>query len=227
MTSLEKSISVDVEEGGARVSGLFLRPENSRSLLVFGHGAGAGMKHPFMTEIAHGLAERGVATLRYQFPYIEAGRKRPDPKPVLLATVRAAVSRAKDLDKKLPLFVGGKSMGGRMSSMAMAQNPISGVKGIVFFGFPLHPPGMPSVDRAAHLADVKVPMLFLQGTRDKLADLTLLKPVIKTLGKRAHLHIIEGGEHSFHLPKSQGKTDAAVLDDLSETAVQWMSLIVH
>ncbi len=222
MSGHERKITVEVPEANTRVRGLYLQPENARLLFVFGHGAGAGMTHPFMTAIAIGLAKHGVATLRYQFPYMESGRKGPDPKPVLLSTIRAAVSHAGNLGNKIPLFIGGKSMGGRMSSMAMAQDPMPGVQGIVFLGFPLHPPGVPSDDRGAHLAEVTVPMLFLQGTRDKLADLRLLKPVIKKLGELANLHIIEGGDHSFHLPKSQGKSDADVLGELSEIAAQWM-----
>ena len=173
------------------VSGLLQSPRSAEALLVLAHGAGAGMKHPFMAAMASGLADRGVATLRYQFSYMERGSKRPDPPQLAQAAVRAAVAAAAQAQPELPLFAGGKSFGGRMSSQAQAKTPLNGVRGLVFIGFPLHPAGKPSQDRAKHLGDVKVPMLFLQGTRDALAELPLLKPVCKSLGKRATLKLLD------------------------------------
>lgn len=222
----ERETQFSVKGTATRVSGLFMSPANAECVLVFGHGAGAGMKHPFMSAISGGLERLRVATFRYQFPYLESGAKRPDPKPLLLSTVRAAVAQAQDLGNGLPLFLGGKSMGGRMSSIAMAEDPIREILGIVFFGFPLHPPGVPSDSRAEHLSLIDVPMLFLQGTRDKLADLKLLKPVVKKLGTLATIHIIEGADHSFHVPKSSGKSDADVCDNLSEATSSWMSRVM-
>ncbi len=184
------------------------------------------MRHPFMEAIARQLAENGIATFRYQFPYMEQGSKRPDLKPVLLGTVRSAVEAAVKAANGLPLLAGGKSMGGRMTSMAAAEDALPGVRGLIFFGFPLHPAGMPSADRAKHLSDVNAPMLFLQGTRDTLADLKLLKPVCTKLGKRATLHVIEGGDHSFHVLKSSGRTDAQVLDELVLTTKSWASKLL-
>src|SRR5215471_833317 len=187
------------------VSALLIRPDNARACFVFAHGAGAGMTHPSMEAVAHGLAARGIATLRYQFPYMEKGGKRPDPPALAQATVRAAVAEAAKACAGLPLIAGGKSFGGRMTSQAQAKAPLDGVKGLAFFGFPLHAAGKPSADRAAHLAEVKIPMLFLQGTRDALADLSLLKPVVKGLGRKAKLHVAEGADHSFHVLKSSGR----------------------
>jgi predicted alpha/beta-hydrolase family hydrolase len=184
--------------------------------LVLAHGAGAGMTHAFMEALADALAGSGVATLRYQFPYTEAGSRRPDPRPVLLETVRAAVAAGAEHAGGLPLLAGGKSMGGRMTSLAAAERPLEGVRGIVFVGFPLHPDGKPGTERAAHLADVALPLLFLQGTRDRLADLTLLRPVCADLGPRATLHVVPGADHSFRLPKSAGRRDADVHRELAE-----------
>jgi hypothetical protein len=183
------------------------------------------MSHPFMEKLAGELADRGVATLRYQFPYIEERRRVPDPPAVLMATVVAAVRRAAEAAPGLPLFAGGKSMGGRMTSQAAAHNPLDGVRGLVFFGFPLHPPGRPGTKRADHLAKVTIPMLFLQGTRDALADLTLLRPVCAKLGSRATLHVVETADHSFHVLKSSGRTDEQVLRELAETAASWAEAI--
>lgn len=207
-------------DAARRVSALLEVPDNASACLVLAHGAGAGMTHPFMADVARGLAERRIATLRYQFPYMEQGSKRPDTPAVAQATVRAAVAAAARRLPALPLFAGGKSFGGRMSSQAQAAQPLPGVKGVVFFGFPLHAPGKPSDARAQHLADVKVPMLFLQGTRDDLADLALLRPVVQRLGARAALETFEDADHSFHVRARSGRTDdqvrAAMLDVVSE-----------
>lgn len=203
------------------VSALLLLPAKARACYVFAHGAGAGMRHASMEAIAAGLAERGIATLRYQFPYMEKGSKRPDPPPVAHAAVRAAVAAAAAQCAGLPLIAGGKSFGGRMTSQTQAKAPLDGVKGLAFFGFPLHPAGKPSADRAAHLSDVKIPMLFLQGTRDALADVSLLKPVVKRLGKRAMLHLSEAADHSFHVPKASGRNDREVLAEILDAFVAW------
>jgi predicted alpha/beta-hydrolase family hydrolase len=208
-------------EGGGQVSALLLRPEKAKWLLVLGHGAGAGMHHPFMSNLANALAGVGVATLRYQFPYMEERRKVPDAPAVLTATVAAAVWAAAKAAPGLPLFAGGKSMGGRMTSQAAAQQPLEGVRGLTFFGFPLHPPNRPGAKRAEHLAKVNVPMLFLQGTRDTLADLKLLKPICAKLGERAALHIIETADHSFHVLKKSGRTDEEVLRELAVATAAW------
>lgn len=205
------------------VSALLLRPDAARWLLVLGHGAGAGMRHSFMESIAERLADRGIATFRYQFPYMEQGSPRPDPPPVLMATVRSAVAAAAAAAGDLPLLAGGKSLGGRMASMAAAEKPLPGVRGLVFFGFPLHAAGKPGVDRGEHLASVPVPMLFLQGTRDRLAELPLLRPLLSRLGDRAQLYVVNDADHSFHLPKRSGKTDQAVLEELAQAAGEWAS----
>ncbi len=203
------------------VSALLVRPGDARSLLVLAHGAGAGMRHAFMEAIVERLAAIGVATFRYQFPYMERGGRRPSPRPVLLATVRSAASAASECAPDLPLLAGGKSMGGRMTSLAASQAPLLGLRGIVFFGFPLHAGGKPSTERAEHLKRVAAPMLFLQGTRDSLADLDLLRPVCTGLGERATLKVIEGGDHSFHVLKRSGRTDAEVLDELAGSLDSW------
>src|SRR5215471_13625483 len=207
--------------GNGEVSALLVRPPTARWLLVLGHGAGAGMTHPFLESLAKELAEAGVVTLRYQFPYIEERRRVPDKPEVLISTVAAAIDRARETAPELPLLAGGKSMGGRMTSQASAQGLLEPVKGLVFFGFPLHPPNRPGTMRAEHLAKVNVPMLFLQGTRDTLADLTLLGPICEKLGSRATLHVIPEGDHSFHVLKKAGKTDAEVIKELAETTATW------
>lgn len=207
------------------VSGLLLLPDDAEWLYVFAHGAGAGMRHPFMERMSAALAAHKIGTFRYQFPYLERGTKLPDPKPILLATVRSAVAAASEKASRLPLIAGGKSMGGRMTSMAAAHEPLQEVKGIAFVGFPLHPPGKPEIERAVHLSNVSVPMLFLQGTRDALADLELLKPACKKLGKKATLHVVEGADHSFHMLKSSGRTDAGVMEELAVTMACWASKI--
>ncbi len=203
------------------VSALFLRPAAARWNLVLGHGAGAGMRHHFMEDAAAALAARGIATFRYQFPYAEKKTSRPDPQPVLLATVRSAAAAARAAAGDLPLLAGGKSMGGRMTSLAAADEGLPGVRGLVFFGFPLHPAGAPGTARAEHLTRVTIPMLFLQGTRDKLAGLDLLRPAIERLGARATLHVVEAGDHSFEVPKRSGRTQTEVLDELAETVAAW------
>lgn len=201
------------------VSALLLWPKDARACYVLAHGAGAGMRHASMEAIAAGLAERGIATLRYQFPYMEKGSKRPDPPALAHATVRAAVAEAAKVCAGLPLIAGGKSFGGRMTSQAQAMAPLDGVKGIAFFGFPLHPAGKPSADRAKHLADVKIPMLFLQGTRDALVDMSLLRIVVKDVG--ATLHLAEGADHSFHVLRSSGRDDREVLAGMLDAFVAW------
>jgi uncharacterized protein len=203
------------------VSALLSWPAKARRLLVLAHGAGAGMRHPFMEMLAGEFAGVGVATLRYQFPYMEERRRVPDAPAVLTATVVAAVRAAAEAAPDLPLLAGGKSMGGRMTSQAAAQHGLGTVRGLVFFGFPLHPPNRPGTKRADHLAKVAIPMLFLQGTRDTFADLKLLRPVCAKLGSRATLHVVETADHSFHVLKSSGRNDAEVLRELAERAVSW------
>lgn len=218
-----KLTSFELEKKSINLSALLLKPRNASSLFVFAHGAGADMRHAFMETMSQELASVGVATLRYQFSYTEKGLKRPDPKPLLLATVRSAVAFANDLCEGLPLFAGGKSMGGRMTSLAASEDPLPAVRGIVFLGFPLHPAGEPSTERAEHLFSVKRPMLFLQGTKDSLADLTLLKPICKKLGKNSTLHTVADADHSFHVPKRSGKSDADVLRELASRVSIWIS----
>ena len=219
--SAARNVTIDLGSGGS-VSGLWLRPAKPRACLVLAHGAGAGMAHRSMTAIAEGLAGRGVATLRYQFPYMEKGSRRPDQPAIAHAAVRAACRRAATLAGEMSLFAGGKSFGGRMTSQAQAREPLTGVRGLVFFGFPLHPAGKPSVERADHLAEVGVPMLFLQGTRDALAELELLQPVVARLGKRAKLVLASDADHSFHVPAKTGRKDPEVLADLLREAADWM-----
>src|SRR5437667_5683051 len=208
------------------VSGLLLRPKDARLLYVLAHGAGAGMRHPFLESISQRLAEQGIATLRYQFPYMERRSRRPDPPAVAAATVRAAVAEAARIAPGLPLIAGGKSFGGRMTSTAQAETPLPGVRGLVFLGFPLHPPGRPADKRAEHLAQVRIPMLFLQGDRDEFADLKLLGPVIKQLGERATLHLVAGGDHSFHVLKRSGRTDGDVMGELVQAMVDWTGRLI-
>src|SRR5213080_1806241 len=219
-------VAITVADGEATVSGLLLRPPGASQLYVLAHGAGAGMRHPFLETIARALAELDVATLRYQFPYMERRASRPDPPAVAAAAVRAAVAEAARLAPGLLLVAGGKSFGGRMTSTAQAEEPLPGVRGLVFLGFPLHPPGRPGDARADHLAEVQIPMLFLQGTRDDFADLTLLKPLIKRLGQRATLHLVEGGDHSFHVLKRSGRTDADVMGEIADAIAEWSATTV-
>ena len=215
----ERRIRVSAD---AEVSALLRMPASARALYVLAHGAGAGMRHPFMEAIATRLAARGIGTLRYQFLYTEQGRRRIDPEPVLLDTVRAAVAEGRVIAGGLPLLAGGKSMGGRMTSRAAAAEPLEGIAGIVFLGFPLHPADRPGISRAEHLSRVTVPMLFLQGTRDELADLALLRQVLEPLGERATLRVIEHADHAFHVLKRSGRTDDQVLDELADATSRWV-----
>lgn len=211
-----------IESGSAgRVSGLLIRPPEVRACFVFAHGAGAGMTHPFMETFAAGLDARGIATLRYQFPHMEKGSKRPDPPAVAQAAVRAAVVEAGKCVPGLALIAGGKSFGGRMTSQAQANAPLPGVRGLAFLGFPLHPAGKPASDRALHLADIRIPMLFLQGTRDSLAEAKLLGPVVADLGASASLHSVEGADHSFHVLARSGRSDREVMNDILDTFAAW------
>ena len=213
-------IRIQVESGG-EVSALLMRPAKAQWLLILAHGAGAGMHHPFMQKLAGELASVNIATLRFQFPYMEQKRRVPDAPAVLVATVLAATRAASDAAPGLLLLAGGKSMGGRMASQAAAQQLLAGVGGLVFFGFPLHPPNKPGTKRADHLPKVPMPMLFLQGTRDTLADLKLLRPVCAKLGKRALLHVVESADHSFHVLKRSGTNDDAVLRELAQKVASW------
>jgi predicted alpha/beta-hydrolase family hydrolase len=210
----------------APVSALLIEPPQARACYVFAHGAGAGMAHASMETIATGLAGRGIATLRYQFPYMEKGSKRPDSPAVAHAAVRAAVSEAARSCPKLPLIAGGKSFGGRMTSQAQAIDALPGVCGLAFFGFPLHPAGKPSSDRAKHLADIRIPMLFLQGTRDALAELDLLEPVVKRLGKPATLHLVKEADHSFHVLARSGRNDREVMAEVLDAFAAWVDTIL-
>lgn len=219
-----EKLEIDVAKAGA-VSALLTRPAGAQTCFVFAHGAGAGMAHPFMATVAQGLGERGVATLRYQFPYMEKSSKRPDAPAVAHAAVRAAVAEAAKRCAGLRLIAGGKSFGGRMTSQAQAISPLPGVDGLAFFGFPVHPAGIPSSVRAKHLADVDVPMLFLQGTRDTLAEMALLEPVIKGLGPLASLHPVEGADHSFHVLARSGRNDREVMNEILDACVAWAAAI--
>ena len=222
-----RKLSIETGPAG-HVSALLLRPRDARACFVFAHGAGAGMTHPFMETVAGGLAERAIATLRYQFPYMEKGSKRPDSPGIADAAVRAAVIEAARSCPGLPLIAGGKSFGARMTSQAQASAPLTGVHGLAFLGFPLHAAGKPSTDRAAHLSDVEIPMLFLQGTRDTLAELKLLEPVVKRLGKRAALHVVEGGDHSFHVLARSGRKDAGVMTEILDAMAAWIDgIAIH
>jgi len=205
-----------------RVSGLLQVPQEAGACYVLAHGAGAGMAHPFMASIADGLAEHRIATLRYQFPYMEQGSKRPDAPKLAHATVRAAVMEASRLVPELALFAGGKSFGSRMTSQAQALAPLPGVQGLVFLGFPLHPAGQPSEERAKHLFDVQVPMLFLQGTRDDFANLELLEPLCKQLGAYASLKLFQDADHSFHVPARTGRKDSEVRIELLNALAEWI-----
>ena len=222
----ERPLRIFVGERVGEVAAVLVRPAESRQLLVLAHGAGAGMRHPFMEALARRLAERGTATLRFQFPYMEAARRRPDPPQVLRRTVRAAVVAGRASAPALPLFAGGKSRGGRMTSQAAARGLLPQVEGLVFFGFPLHPAGRPSRDRAGHLRDVDAPALFLQGTRDALADLDLVRSVCTRLGPRATLHVVEGGDHSFQVLKRSGRTADEVLDEVADVVTRWSGSLV-
>lgn len=222
MTELE----LELGSPGGRVSAMLQRPPDAWLLYVLAHGAGAGMRHRFLESMAAALDARGVATLRYQFPYVEAGRKRPDPPELAEATVQAAVKEAAAAAPGLPLIAGGKSFGGRMTSGAAARGLLPGVRGLAFLGFPLHPPGRPGTQRAEHLGGLELPMLFLQGTRDQFAQLDRLTAVCHRLGTRATLHLIDGGDHSFSVPKRLGRGGREVYDELADALVQWARSIV-
>ncbi len=217
------SRSLSLTVGATTVSALWDSPAEATAVLVLAHGAGAGMRHQFLETVAGRLNHRGVGTLRFQFPYMEVGRRRPDPPVLAVRAVVAAVEAATRLSLGLPVYAGGKSFGGRMTSTAAAEGRIDAVRGVVFLGFPLHPPGKPGCARAVHLSSVAAPMLFVQGTRDRLADLTLIRRVASELGPRAHVHVVEGGDHSFAVPKRLGRTEADVLDDVASAVQHWMT----
>jgi uncharacterized protein len=223
---MAEPLEIEVGDRIGSVSGLLLRPADAWLLYVLAHGAGAGMRHRFMETVAEALALRGVASLRYQFPFTQAGGRRPDPPGVLEATVRAVVAAARTAAPTLPLVAGGKSLGGRMTSNAQARRPLAEVAALVFLGFPLHPPKQPGVSRADHLDRVELPMLFLQGTRDELAHLDLLQPVCQRLGDRATLHVVEGGDHGFDVLKRSGRTETEVMDELATTVADWCRIRV-
>jgi uncharacterized protein len=218
-------IKITVEDG-IDVSGLLQAPPRARACFVLAHGAGAGMAHPFMAAVARELAQRGIASLRYQFPYMEQGGKRPDPPKRAHAAVRAAVAAAARTLPRLPLFAGGKSFGGRMTSQAQAAAPLPRVRGLAFLGFPLHPAGRPSRDRGEHLFDVAIPMLFLQGTRDALAELPQIEPLCRALGARADLRLFQGADHSFHVPARSGRTDSEVRGEMLDALAAWIDGLI-
>jgi uncharacterized protein len=219
-------MQIQVNES-SRVSALWQAPAQALACYVFAHGAGAGMAHPFMQSMADELGARGIASLRYQFPYVERGSRRPDPPELCHATVRAAVLKAAELAPTLPCFAGGKSFGGRMTSQAQATSPLPGVRGLIFLGFPLHPAGRPSDARGQHLSEVRIPMLFLQGTRDDLADLTLLEPLIERLGSRATLRLFQDANHSYHARASAGVTDAEIRAQLAQQLADWVRSVLE
>lgn len=219
-------VTIRVDDG-QRVSGLLLTPPQARACYVLAHGAGAGMGHPFMASVAEGLAHRSIATLRYQFPYMERGSKRPDAPTLAHAAVRSAVAEMSQLAPDLAVIAGGKSFGGRMTSQAQAASPLPGVQGIAFLGFPLHPAGRPSHERGQHLFDVQIPMLFMQGTRDELADLQLLKRLITQLGARATLKLFPDADHSFHVPARTGQKDADVRVEMLDVLANWIDMVLN
>jgi hypothetical protein len=222
--SSPQQLTIEAGKAGA-VSALLVRPDAPRACFVFAHGAGAGMKHSFMEAFANGLGERSIASLRYQFPYVEKGSKRPDPPAVAQATVRAAAAKAAQIFPDLSLIAGGKSFGGRLTSQAQAAAPLPGVRGLAFVGFPLHPAGKPSTDRADHLAKVNIPMLFLQGSRDTLAEVALIEPVVQRLGPRAMLHLVDGADHSFHVLARSGRNDREALGEILDAFVNWAGAV--
>ena len=221
-----KPVTITVDDAH-RVSGLLQAPPKARACYVLAHGAGAGMGHPFMASVAEGLAERGVATLRYQFPYMERGSKRPDAPKLAHAAVRAAIAEISRLAPDLALIAGGKSFGGRMTSQAQAASPLPGVRGIAFLGFPLHPPGRPSDERGKHLFNVQIPMLFMQGARDEFADLQLLQPFVQQLGARATLKLFPEADHSFHVPAGMRRKDADVRAEMLDVLAGWIDTLVN
>ena len=221
-TDLQVNISSDI----GQVSALLMLPPDAWLLCILAHGAGAGMRHRFLESVSAALADRGIGTLRYQFPYMEAGGRRPDPPRVLQATVRAAAAKAAEMASGLPLIAGGKSLGGRMTSAAAAATPLPGVRGLVFLGFPLHPPGQPGTSRADHLDRVDIPMLFIQGTRDEFARLDLITDVTEELEPNATLHMVDDGDHSFGVLKRSGRAPAEVLSEITEAIEQWSRAVV-
>jgi predicted alpha/beta-hydrolase family hydrolase len=219
-----QKLTIEIAEMAA-VSALLSEPPQARACFVLAHGAGAGMTHPFMETVATGLGERGIATLRYQFLYMERGSRRPDSPATAHAAVRAAVAEAARCCPGLPLIAGGKSFGGRMTSQAQAIEPLAGVRGLAFLGFPLHPAGKPSSERAKHLSDIHIPMLFMQGSRDKLAELALLEPVIEKLGPSASLYLVPEADHSFHVPARSGRHDREVMNEILDKFAAWTDAI--
>jgi predicted alpha/beta-hydrolase family hydrolase len=217
-----QALQLGIPVGEERVSGLLLRPDNAVALYLFAHGAAVGMNHPTMVANAEGLAERGIATLRYQFPYMEKGGRRPDPPRIAQAAVRAAVDAVVQFAADLPLFAGGRSYGGRMTSQAQATAPLPRVRGLVFLGFPLHPPGAPGFSRAAHLERVHIPMLFVSGDRDALADVNLLRSMVDDLGERATLHLVRGGDHGLRVLVKSGRTNEEAQAEALDTVAEWM-----
>lgn len=215
------------EADGETVSALWLCPPEAKAALVLAHGAGVGMRHRFMADVASGLADRSIATFRFQFPYMEAGRKRPDPPAKAVAAIRAAIEAARPVADGLPLLAGGKSFGGRMTSTAESEGHLEGVEGIVFFGFPLHAPGKPGLDRADHLAAIELPMLFLQGTRDRLAEIGLIEELCGRLGSHARLEIYPEADHSFHVPKSSGRSDTEIMATMLDAVADFASGIAN
>lgn len=217
-----KSITIRIDTA-TEVSALWDKPRNAKAALVLAHGAGAGMTHKHMATTAEGLSERGIAVLRFNFPYMERGSKRPDSPAIAHPTIRAAIAQGRKLAGALPLFAGGRSFGARMTSQAQALEALPDVRGLVYFAWPLHPAGKPGTDRAEHLANVKIPMLFLQGTADTLAETALLKPVVAKLSKRASLHLVEQADHAFHVPAKSGRKDPDVLNEILDVAANWMT----
>lgn len=226
MKLTQKSLRIKVSESIGDVSALFYLPKDAQFVLLFAHGAGAGMKNKFMEQVSISLAEKNIATIRFNFPYMEIGKKVPDKKSVCVETIKAAAEKSSKLCPKIPLFAGGKSFGGRMTSTAASEGNLPDVKGIVFFGFPLHAPGKPANERAEHLYKVNIPMLFLQGTRDALASLDLLKPVLKKIGKKAELFIVDGADHSFHVPKENKLKDSEVIELICTEIKKWFNSII-
>ena len=222
LAPLSQALTIRVSEAET-VSALFSRPEPSRACYVLAHGAGAGMNHAFMAAVSAGLADRGIATLRYQFPFMQRGSRRPDSPLLARATVRAAVAMAASLMPDTPLFAGGKSFGGRMTSQAQAEAALPQVRGLIFLGFPLHPAKKPSQERAEHLAQISCPLLFLQGTRDELADVARMQTVVQRLGQRAALQLFDDADHSFHVRARSGRTDQQVLDSMLDAIVAWIT----
>jgi predicted alpha/beta-hydrolase family hydrolase len=222
-----QTLQIGADRSKGPVSAILQKPENAKTLYVMAHGAGADMRHRFLQSMADELESTGIATLRFNFPYTEQGRKAPDPQPVLEAYVRSACAAALDVAPGLPVFAGGKSMGGRMTSNAIARETIPGVRGLIFLGFPLHAPNRPSRDRAVHLEQVPVPMLFLQGTRDDLAEIGLIRDVTGELKSRATLHEVEGADHSFEVRKSSGRTSAEVRKVLAATIAHWSDQVIR